>query len=367
MSIQRTFRRVIAAPTRGTLRKAARSESLRPKLRSAAAAMQRISNRAAQEIDTAIEQAASRSHTSSGDQGGMSGEGRSTFGAGPGDDGLYGAAYFGAGRNPQSREGLSGYESYDRVTSNANLQAYTTWRCFDPSNSLDIGCALGWSVEAFCELGFDAQGVEYSEYAVAHCAPGARGHIHQGDLLKGLKFSDGQFDLVTAFEILEHLPPESIPVALAEIRRVTKSFLFATIPTFGPNEFGPDGWFYGKVRDERLAHYESMRSSFEGPVPFKDLMCDRDGNPVEGHLCIASFSWWQKQFEAAGFERSGVMESRLYPIVAALGLTGYWNLHVLRVPGTELPSEDLRSADEIADIEQKWEIDKRIEIVRENQ
>ncbi len=282
------------------------------------------------------------------------------------DDGLYSASYFGAGRNPESREGLSGYESYDRESSNANLQAYTTWRVFPTSSSLEIGCALGWSVEAFRELGYDTTGVEYSHYAVDHCAPGAQGHIFQGDIIAGLDFPDHTFELVTAFEILEHLPPESIDRALEELRRVCSGYVFATIPTFGPNKYGPDGWFYGKVRDEKLAFYDGQRDTYTGLVPFKDLMRDKLGNPVEGHLTIASFDWWQERFESAGFERSGNLERRLYPIIDTLGLTGFWNLHVYKVPGSVDPPENLRDPAEISELEARWAIDVRKKIVQDN-
>src|SRR5581483_4237436 len=47
------------------------------------------------------------------------------------DDDIYGAGYFGAGRDPLDRMGLSGYERYDRDTSNANAAAYVVWKHFD--------------------------------------------------------------------------------------------------------------------------------------------------------------------------------------------------------------------------------------------
>src|SRR5204862_7425117 len=97
------------------------------------------------------------------------------------DDPTYGGAYFGAGRDPLDRMGLSGYERYDRDTSNANVAAYLVWRWFDAGRTLDVGCATGFVVEALRELGVDAAGVDVSQYAVEQAAQGARGHIGYGD------------------------------------------------------------------------------------------------------------------------------------------------------------------------------------------
>jgi SAM-dependent methyltransferase len=154
------------------------------------------------------------------------------------DDDLYGASYFGSGRNPFDRMGLSGYERYDRDTSNANAAAYLVWRWFDARRVLDVGCATGFVVEALRELGIDAEGVDVSQFAVEQAAQGARGHVRQGDLCRRLPFPSRRFDVVTALETLEHLPPEAVPGALAELHRVSAGYVVATIPSFGPNESG---------------------------------------------------------------------------------------------------------------------------------
>jgi hypothetical protein len=164
---------------------------------------------------------------------------------------------------------------------------------------------------------------------------------------------------VTALETLEHLPPESIPAAISELRRVCGGYLLATIPTFGPNENGPGGWYNGKVRDERLAHYQQLPDTYEGPVPHHDLARDTEGNLLEGHLTIASFGWWTKQFRAAGFERCGEIERRIHPHLARFGLTKYWCLYVLRVPGIDAAREDVRSPDEIEALEERWGLNRR--------
>src|SRR5688500_17039677 len=144
------------------------------------------------------------------------------------EDDTYGGAYFGEGRNPLDRMGLSGYERYDRQTSNADVAAYLVWRFFDVRRTLDVGCAMGYVVEALRELGMDAEGTDVSQWAVDHAAPGARGHVFWGNLLHRLPVPDDRYELVTALETLEHLPPEVVPMALRELRRVTRAYLVAT-------------------------------------------------------------------------------------------------------------------------------------------
>lgn len=275
-------------------------------------------------------------------------------------DDTYGGTYFGEGRNPLDRMGLSGYERYDRQTSNADVAAYLVWRFFDVQRTLDVGCALGYVVEALRELGIDAEGTDISQWAVDRAAPGARGHVFWGNLLHRLPVADGQYDLVTALETLEHLPPDIVPAALAELRRVTSGYLVATIPSFGPNEHGPGGWFDVKVRPERLDHYRSLGLEYDGPVPFDDLYRDARGEPIEGHLTIASFRWWTRQFEAAGFVRCGRTERLVHPHLARFGLTKYWNLYVLRTPEAMEPPGDVRAPEDVVRVERLWGLDSRI-------
>jgi hypothetical protein len=157
-----------------------------------------------------------------------------------------------------------------------------------------------------------------------------------GDLLSGLPWPDASFDLVSALETLEHLPPARVPDALAELRRVCGGFVYATIPSFGPNnEAGPDGHLEGKVRPERLAHYDGLGPTFDGPVPFEDLARDAAGEPVEGHLTIASFGWWTARFVDAGFERRADVERRIYADIEPAKLAPFWNMYVFAGPSAD--------------------------------
>jgi len=274
-------------------------------------------------------------------------------------DVVYGSGYYGDGRDPADRAGLSGYERYDRDTSNADVAAYLLWRHLPVTRTLDVGCATGFVVEALRELAVDARGVDVSRWAVEHPALGAAGHIGYGDLLERLPFDDASFDLVSAFETLEHLPPEAVPRALLELRRVTSAYVVATIPSFGRNEHGPGGWYQQKVREELLPRYWAHGEAYDGPVPFDDIERDATGQPLEGHLTLASFRWWTDRFTEAGFVRLGRVERAVHPHLARFGLTKYWNLYVFAVPGAPVPDGPVRDPDELAERERLWRLDAR--------
>lgn len=248
----------------------------------------------------------------------------------------YGGSYFGEGRDATGdREGRSGYARYDRLSSNADIAGWLLWRNFRVKRTLDVGCATGFLVEVLRERGMDASGCDLSPFAIDHAAPGAVGHIRVANLFAGLPWPDATFELVTALEILEHLPPDRVPEAVTELARVCGGYLYATIPSFGRNRSGPDGHFEGKVRPERLAHYQGLGPEYDGPVLEADLAVDAEGALVEGHLTIASFEWWTERFAEAGFERCPEVEERLYGDIEPAGLAPFWNLYVFRRPGAD--------------------------------
>jgi hypothetical protein len=151
-----------------------------------------------------------------------------------------------------------------------------------------------------------------------------------------------------------------VGAALRELRRVTRSYLVCTIPSFGANEHGPGGWYQVKVRDEMVPSYYEKGPEYDGPVPYEDLYLDSTGQPIEGHLTIASFRWWTRQFEAAGFVRCGEVERRIHPDLARFGLTKYWNLYVLRAPSAPVPFAGIRPAQEVADVEKRFGLHTRV-------
>jgi SAM-dependent methyltransferase len=97
---------------------------------------------------------------------------------------------------------------------------------------LDVGAAAGFFVEQCRAAGWDAEGVEPSEWASRY----AREELGQPVKTCGLaeaNFPDNSFDVVTCWEVIEHLPdPRTL---LAEIARVLKpgGLLYMSTPDAG--------------------------------------------------------------------------------------------------------------------------------------
>jgi SAM-dependent methyltransferase len=235
---------------------------------------------------------------------------------------FYGRRYF-EGRKDAGDAKASGYADYSRESSHADVLAELLHRLVPAHTTLDVGCARGFLVEALGELGHDASGCDGSQYAVNTAARGARGRLRQVDLRDGLPYATGAFELVTAFETLEHLPPDAVPNAIRELARVSAGTVVVTIPSFGPRPPLPSGWLAGKLRGERSGHYDALGPEYDGPIPLEDLARDRDGNPLEGHLTIASFRWWRRQFEAAGLRPDLDLDARAWAGLEAHRLAGF--------------------------------------------
>lgn len=83
---------------------------------------------------------------------------------------------------------------------------------------LDVGCSLGYVLEAGRRLGLESAGLDISKHAVDRCRE--LGFEAETGTLERLPFSDGRFDVVVMKHVLEHTPDPAR--ALEEVRRVLK-------------------------------------------------------------------------------------------------------------------------------------------------
>jgi len=98
--------------------------------------------------------------------------------------------------------------------------------------ALDIGCAYGFVKDLLCRLGYRAFGTDVSRFAIRQGTKLRIDKLVLSDLLH-LPFRASSFDLITCFEVLEHVSDPKI--ALSEFYRILKPtgiFLMST-PSIG--------------------------------------------------------------------------------------------------------------------------------------
>ena len=137
---------------------------------------------------------------------------------------------------------------------------------------LDIGCARGNVPLWLDKMGYQANGLDISEWAVknAHLDHGA---IQRGDisLTDEIPFEKGTFDYIISRETLEHIPPEKVSHAVNNIYNLTRvggNILLAIATNRGDKETKKQG----------------------------------SDNADPSHVCIRTPYWWANKFDAVGFE-----------------------------------------------------------------
>ncbi len=131
--------------------------------------------------------------------------------------------------NPELVIGYGGYKYDGRYKPAAeNMCRYYG---LVPGNSvLEIGCAKGFVLTEFRNLGMNVTGSDLSAYALQHISPDLQSRAVRSDVVS-LPFSNLQFDLVLAKEVLPHVPESFVARAVLECMRVSKKAIFIEIQT----------------------------------------------------------------------------------------------------------------------------------------
>ena len=121
---------------------------------------------------------------------------------------LYSVEYF---RSSDKRQGYHDYQSLEAsLMATFKVRLRQMARFCSPGRLLEIGCAMGFFLQAAQEAGWRVQGVEFSDHAASAARRRFNLPVITG-LLKDARFPDASFDVVVMWDLIEHVPE---PVSL---------------------------------------------------------------------------------------------------------------------------------------------------------
>lgn len=162
---------------------------------------------------------------------------------------------------------------------------------------LDIGCSGGDLANRMRNHGFDAYGVDISEYAVKNCVPDMRGRVGLGDIttcpeelssyhsVSPQESKDGsrswrvfpdKFDILMATDLLEHIYLEDLDRTFDWMLSKTNKWMFFCVATAAF-----DKEVFCHTRGEEI------------PLRF-------EATAIAGHVNVQTFNWWAKYFVNKG-------------------------------------------------------------------
>lgn len=87
----------------------------------------------------------------------------------------------------------------------------------------DFGCARGYIVKAFHQLGYDAYGYDISEWALKNADPEIAHRVSN-------EWPTKPIDWIIAKDVLEHIQPSELFAVIKKFREVAKKGMFIVVP-----------------------------------------------------------------------------------------------------------------------------------------
>ena len=110
-----------------------------------------------------------------------------------------------------------------------------SWKkMFNPKTMLAVGCGRGAMVAYAREKNIQAQGFDWSKYAVSdegRYKKCKQEWIQRHNVTKPWPYPDNSFDLVVALDLWEHIYATDLDFAISEMYRVAKKWIFLEIAT----------------------------------------------------------------------------------------------------------------------------------------
>ena len=101
-------------------------------------------------------------------------------------------------------------------------------RAFAPRRVFDAGCAMGLLVECLWDRAVEAHGRDISNFAISQVRADVRPCCEVGSIADPI---EGEYDLLTCIEVLEHMPEAEALRAIAAMAAAAPRVLFSSSPT----------------------------------------------------------------------------------------------------------------------------------------
>lgn len=153
---------------------------------------------------------------------------------------------------------------------------------FEPRNLLDGGAGRGTFIAYARDAGIEAEGFDYSEWAVSDEGryPRCKAEwLRLHDATEPWPYDDGFFDLFVALDFFEHIYLEDLDFVVDQMHRVSSKYVFLEIACVNPQD-------YGTIIDPGYALEKGK------PVPI-ELECVA----VAGHVLVHRKEWWIERLE----------------------------------------------------------------------
>lgn len=174
------------------------------------------------------------------------------------------------------KSGKSNYFDYSWVRLGPEFQktAKHIMEKFNPEKSLDVGCSKGFMVKSLTDLGVDAYGIDPSQYAIENGCPEIISKLQIG-LAQNIDFPDNSFDVVTCFDVLEHIPLRDALKVCKELIRVSREWVIVRM-----------------VTEEVPGDMDSSHETIRPADWWKERFEKADGEVVDSNSYFNEGVWW---------------------------------------------------------------------------
>jgi len=176
-------------------------------------------------------------------------------------------------------------ERFEHRVNKAMRQLMAAQEFGELSRVVDVGCSLGYALEAARRLGLEPFGVDLSEHAVQHCRdlnfPAETGSMER------LPLEDESVDLILLKHVLEHTPKPKD--ALVEVRRALRvgGLVLIAVPNLH--------YFKGRFPKLRHRYYDPNHAGREHFVYYSKRALKRLLEHCGFELCTSSKAVFRKR------------------------------------------------------------------------